>query len=113
MSSIARRGLITAAAAVIAVAALSAQEPAVTVIKAGKLIDTVTGQVLANQTIVIKGDTIEAIGASLAVPAGAAIIDLSGAVVLPGLIDMHVHINGQARSSTAPTSSSSARAPAC
>ena len=96
MSSIARRGLITAAAAVIAVAALSAQEPAVTVIRAGRLIDAQTGQVLVNQTIVVKGDTIDAVGPNLAVPAGAAIIDLSHAVVLPGLIDMHVHITGQA-----------------
>jgi len=91
-----RHALITAIAFVFATAALQAQEPAVTVIKAGKLIDTATGQVLADQTIVIKGDTIEAVGASLAVPAGATVIDLSSAVVLPGLIDMHLHISGQA-----------------
>jgi len=91
-----RHALITAIAFVFATAALQAQQPAVTVIKAGKLIDTATGQVLADQIIVIKGDTIEAVGASLAVPAGATIVDLSSAVVLPGLIDMHVHITGQA-----------------
>ena len=91
-----RHALSAAIAFVFSAAALQAQEPAVTVIKAGKLIDTATGQVLADQTIVIKGDTIEAVGANLAVPAGATVIDLSSAVVLPGLIDMHLHITGQA-----------------
>ena len=88
--------LVAVATLVFAVAPLRAQEPAVTVIKAGTLIDTVTGRALSGQTILIKGDTIEAVGANLAVPAGAKVIDLSRAVVLPGLIDCHVHITGQA-----------------
>jgi len=91
-----RNALMTAIAVVLVAGALGAQEPAVTVIKAGKLIDTATGQVLANQIIVVKGETIEAVGANVSVPAGATVIDLSGAVVLPGLIDAHVHITGQA-----------------
>jgi len=92
------RNAVITAIAVVAVcsATLGAQAPGVTVIKAGKLIDTATGQVLANQTIVINGETIEAVGANVSVPAGATVIDLSNAVVLPGLIDMHVHITGQA-----------------
>lgn len=91
-----RHALITAITFVLAAVALGAQEPAVTVIKVGKLIDTASGQVLANQTILVKGDTIEAVGADVTVPAGATVIDLTNAVVLPGLIDMHVHITGQA-----------------
>ena len=47
---------------------------------------------LEGQTIVIRGDTIEAVGTDLAIPPGATVIDLSDAVVLPGLIDSHVHI---------------------
>ncbi len=91
-----RNAIITAIAVFVSAAALNAQEPAVTVIKAGRLIDTATGQVLASQTIVVSGETIQAVGANVGVPAGATVIDLSNAVVLPGLIDMHVHINGQA-----------------
>lgn len=78
----------------------SAQTPSksvpITVIKAGRLLDTRDGRVLVNQKILIKGETIEAVGADLAVPPDATVIDLSGAFVLPGLIDAHVHITGQA-----------------
>ena len=67
----------------------------VTVIKAGKLIDTDNGMVLTNQMILIENDTIKAVGQAITIPAGAKIIDLSGYTVLPGLIDCHTHITGQ------------------
>jgi imidazolonepropionase-like amidohydrolase len=75
---------------------LNAQPPKITVIKAGRLIDTVAGKVLENQTIVVEGDKIKAVGSNLAVPAGAEVIDLSKMTVMPGFTDSHVHITGQA-----------------
>ncbi|NOT48920.1 MAG: amidohydrolase family protein, partial [Acidobacteria bacterium] len=75
---------------------LFAQVKTVTVIKAGRLIDTVNGRVLENQTIIVEGETIKAVGPNLAVPAGANVIDLSRMTVIPGLTDSHVHITGQA-----------------
>lgn len=73
-----------------------AQAKTVTVIKAGRLIDTVTGRVLENQTIIVEGEMIKAVGANLPAPAGAEVIDLSRMTVMPGFTDSHVHITGQA-----------------
>ena len=64
----------------------------VTAIKAGKLIDTEAGTVRTGQTILIEGNKITAVGADVAIPPGAEVIDLSGATVLPGLIDCHTHL---------------------
>jgi imidazolonepropionase-like amidohydrolase len=65
----------------------------VTVIRAGQLIDGTSDQPRANQVIVIRGNRIVSVGAaSTQVPAGARVIDLSRATVLPGLIESHTHI---------------------
>ena len=56
----------------------------VTVIKAGRLLDTERGMVATNQIIIIRAGKIEEVGSSLAIPAGAKVIDLSGMTVLPG-----------------------------
>ncbi len=71
-----------------------AAPPQVTVIRAGTLIDPRANQPKHNQMIVVRGDKIEAVGdaASIQVPAGAKVIDLSNATVLPGLIESHTHI---------------------
>jgi len=51
-------------------------------------------RVLENQTVVVRGDRIEAMGpsASTPVPAGAAQIDGRGRYLMPGLADMHIHL---------------------
>jgi imidazolonepropionase-like amidohydrolase len=65
-----------------------------TVIRAGRLFDSRTGQLRLKQVIVIDGERITAVGAEgqVKLPAGARSVDLSTATVLPGLIDAHTHM---------------------
>ena len=62
-------------------------------IRAGHLFNSHSGNMLANQIILIRGERIADVGPSVAIPAGATIIDLSQATVMPGMIDAHVHVN--------------------
>ncbi len=63
-------------------------------IRAGRMFDPKSGTNLANQVILIQGDRITDVGpaSQVQIPAGAKVIDLSKATVLPGLIDRHVHL---------------------
>jgi len=66
-----------------------------TFVKAGKLLDPVTGRIRNNAVITIEGERITAVGDSnTRIPDGAIVIDLSDSFVLPGLMDMHTHIPG-------------------
>jgi len=76
-----------------------AQEPALVAIRAGRLVDVESGEVRRDQVVLIRGDRITAVqAASAKIPAGAKVIDLSRATVLPGLIDCHTHLIGDAQS---------------
>jgi imidazolonepropionase-like amidohydrolase len=65
------------------------------VVKAARLIDGVSDRPLLDALIVIENDRIKEVGARLLIPAGAEVIDLGTATVLPGLIDCHTHITSQ------------------
>ena len=68
-----------------------------TYLHCGKLIDTKEGQVLTNKTIVVSGKQIMAIEDGFSMPKSIedVVIDLKSKTVMPGLIDLHVHIESE------------------
>jgi imidazolonepropionase-like amidohydrolase len=72
-----------------------ATAPAV-VLKAARLFDSVSGKLTERGVVIVVGDKIQAVGTDLSVPAGAKVIDLGDATLLPGFIDAHVHLSGEA-----------------
>jgi imidazolonepropionase-like amidohydrolase len=74
-------------------ALVQAQTPTpVVVIRAARLVDGTGGAPVTPAVIVVRGDRIEAVGSATAVPAGARVVDLGTATILPGLIDLHTHL---------------------
>lgn len=73
--------------------------PRTVAIRAGRLFDSDTGQLLMKQVIVVSGERITDVGTEgqIRIPSGAQIIDLSQATVVPGLIDTHAHIYNNRR----------------
>jgi imidazolonepropionase-like amidohydrolase len=84
--------LLLAALGAAAVTAHAADAPAVVVLKAARLVDGRGGAPLAPAMVRVEGDRIAEVGSRLAVPAGARVIDLGEATLLPGLIDLHTHL---------------------
>lgn len=62
------------------------------VLKAAHLFDGRSGRLTAPGLVVVQGDRIVGVGAEATVPAGARVIDLGDATLLPGFIDAHTHI---------------------
>ena len=79
--------------------AMAAARPAaaqeVTAIRAGRLIDGTGQPARENQVIIVRGERIEAVGdaATVAIPDGARVVDLSGHTVMPGIVDAHAHLS--------------------
>lgn len=64
------------------------------VLAGGRLIDGYGGPPIENAVVIIEGNRIKAVGreGSIEIPAGARVIDTNGYTVMPGMMDMHVHL---------------------
>lgn len=71
-----------------------AETPGLTAIRGVRLFDG--ERVVPGATVVIEAGTIREVGVSVGVPEGATVVDGSGRTLLPGLIDAHTHVFGDA-----------------
>jgi hypothetical protein len=75
----------------------AAQDSALVAIRVGRLVDVDRGEVRRDQVVIVRGDRILAVQpASARLPAGTRVVDLSRYTVVPGLIDCHSHLVGEA-----------------
>lgn len=88
--------ILAAGIAAISLSAAYAQDEApLTVIHAGQLLAVPGEEPTSQQSILVRNGRIESVQTGYVTPDGAEIIDLSDQFVLPGLIDSHVHLQGE------------------
>ena len=62
------------------------------VLHAARLLDIETGKIISPGEVLVQGERITEVGSSVKRPPGAEVIDLGDSTLLPGLIDVHVHL---------------------
>jgi imidazolonepropionase-like amidohydrolase len=72
-----------------------AAPPGPVVLKAAHIFDAVSGKLADHGLVVIQDGKITGVGANAQIPAGARVIDLGDATLMPGMIDAHVHLDDQ------------------
>lgn len=77
-------------------ASLAAADPApVTAVHCGHLIDSQSGKLLGESTVIVNGKRIQEVLPGRAAPAGALEVDLTSETCMPGLIDSHTHLTAE------------------
>jgi Amidohydrolase family len=84
---------VFAAATLITAVSVPAQAPALA-ITGVNVVDVVDGRIVPNRMVTISGQTITSVTQNGAPPTGARVVDGQGKFLIPGLWDMHAHIQG-------------------
>jgi len=71
-----------------------AAAPAPVVVRAARMLDMVSGQMIRDVSVVVTGDRITAVNPA-SLPPGARVMDLGDVTLLPGFIDLHTHLTGE------------------
>jgi len=87
------RSLVLASSALVCLAASAQDQP---IAFTGARIIPIGAPEIDRGTLVVHHGKIVAIGADIAIPAGATSVDLGGKAIMPGLVDTHSHIGGAA-----------------
>lgn len=89
--------LVVAAVSAVWATPLQAEEGDI-YLTAGAMLDVTDGSLISDPALVIRGGRIAALGTKgdLTVPEGAEVVTLDGHTLLPGFMDMHVHLSGDA-----------------
>ncbi len=61
-------------------------------VRAARMLDVRSGQVVNDAVVIVENGRIQSAGSRLAIPAGVEVLDLGGAILLPGLTDSHTHL---------------------
>ena len=92
-----RKGIVASALVLGLALGSTASAAQVEAVSASRLLDVASGKYVDNTLVIVTDGRITSIGKKGdAVPAGAKVVDLPGATLLPGLIDMHTHISALA-----------------
>jgi len=71
-----------------------------TALHAARLLDVDSGRMLHDAWVTVDGDRITGVSEGGSAPAGATVVDLGDVTLLPGLIDVHVHLTADPTTST-------------